>query len=79
MILYLRYLYYLFRIQEHSSIGRIYSIPQFYESLTLHIVVQFKPKLKDRDPKPEFGLILNKKWTYIQGCKSFFYKFNIIY
>ncbi|PKC06208.1 hypothetical protein RhiirA5_483430, partial [Rhizophagus irregularis] len=53
-------------IQEHTISGRYWDIPHFYESLTLRIVVSFKPKLKDRDPKPEFDLILNKKWTYDQ-------------
>ncbi|RGB42735.1 ubiquitin carboxyl-terminal hydrolase 5 [Rhizophagus diaphanus] len=53
-------------IQEHTSSGRYSDIPHFYESLTLRIVVSFKPKLKDRDPKPEFDLVLNKKWTYDQ-------------
>jgi len=53
-------------IQEHMAASRIHNIPQFYESLTLRVVVTFKPKLKDREPKPEFDLILNKKWTYDQ-------------
>ncbi|RGB42717.1 cysteine proteinase [Rhizophagus diaphanus] len=53
-------------IQEHKTAGRFWDIPHFYESLTLRIVVSFKPKLKDRDPKPEFDLVLNKKWTYDQ-------------
>lgn len=53
-------------IQEHTTSGRYSDIPHFYESLTLRIVVSFKPKLKDRDPKPEFDLVLNKKWTYDQ-------------
>ncbi|POG66834.1 ubiquitin carboxyl-terminal hydrolase 5 [Rhizophagus irregularis DAOM 181602=DAOM 197198] len=53
-------------IQEHTIFCRYWDIPHFYESLTLRIVVSFKPKLKDRDPKPEFDLVLNKKWTYDQ-------------
>ncbi|PKC11352.1 putative ubiquitin-specific processing protease 21 [Rhizophagus irregularis] len=53
-------------IQEHTTSGRYWDIPHFYESLTLRIVVLFKPKLKDRDPKPEFEIVLNKKWTYDQ-------------
>jgi ubiquitin carboxyl-terminal hydrolase 7 len=46
--------------------NRIHSIPQFYETLTLRVVVSFKPKLKDRELKPEFDLVLGKKWTYDQ-------------
>jgi len=53
-------------IQEHMAASRIHSIPHFYESLSLRVVVSFKPKLKDREPKPEFDLVLNKKWTYDQ-------------
>ncbi|CAB4447002.1 unnamed protein product [Rhizophagus irregularis] len=53
-------------IQEHTTSGRYWDIPHFYESLTLRIVVSFKPKLKDLVPKPEFDLVLNKKWTYDQ-------------
>ncbi|CAG8488525.1 10217_t:CDS:10 [Acaulospora colombiana] len=51
-------------IQGHQDAGRIYSIPQFYEHLSMRIVVQFKPKLKDREPKPEFELVLNRKMGY---------------
>ncbi|GBC24696.2 cysteine proteinase [Rhizophagus irregularis DAOM 181602=DAOM 197198] len=53
-------------IQERTTSGRYWDIPHFYESLTLRIVVSFKPKLKYRDPNPEFDLVLNKKWTYDQ-------------
>ncbi|CAB5149159.1 unnamed protein product [Rhizophagus irregularis] len=53
-------------VQERTTSGRYWDIPHFYESLTLRIVVFFKPKLKDRDLKPEFDLVLNKKWTYDQ-------------
>ncbi|RHZ60946.1 hypothetical protein Glove_350g9 [Diversispora epigaea] len=62
-------------IQEHSAAGRVYNIPQFYEFLSMRIVVQFKPKprpkevenvskFKDLEPKPEFELVLNKKMNY---------------
>ncbi|CAG8517017.1 2181_t:CDS:10 [Diversispora eburnea] len=62
-------------IQEHSAAGRVDSIPQFYEFLSMRIVVQFKPKpkpkegenvskFKDLEPKPEFELVLNKKMNY---------------
>ncbi|CAG8737552.1 19364_t:CDS:10, partial [Gigaspora margarita] len=51
-------------IHEHNTAGRIREIPAFYESLSMRIVVQFKPKYKDREQKPEFELVLNKKHTY---------------
>ena len=57
--------------------NRIHNIPQFYESLTLRVVVSFKPKLKDREPKPEFDLVLGKKWTYDQACRIFLILFDI--
>ncbi|RGB42730.1 ICP0-binding domain of ubiquitin-specific protease 7-domain-containing protein [Rhizophagus diaphanus] len=52
-------------IQEHIEAGRIHSIPQFYESLSLHTVFSFKSRLKNY---PKFNLILNKKLTYNQAC-----------
>ncbi|CAG8773020.1 10712_t:CDS:10, partial [Cetraspora pellucida] len=51
-------------IQDHVSTGRIYSIPQFYESLLMNIIVQFKSKFGYKDLIPEFSLILNKNMTY---------------
>ncbi|CAG8433376.1 8105_t:CDS:10 [Ambispora gerdemannii] len=51
-------------IQDHQAENRIATIPQFYEYLTCRIVVQFKPKFRDRELKPEFELVLNKKWNY---------------
>ncbi|RIB22128.1 hypothetical protein C2G38_1998864 [Gigaspora rosea] len=51
-------------IQEHVSVNRIYSIPQFYESLSMNIVVHFKSKFGYKDPIPEFNLVLNKIMTY---------------
>ncbi|CAG8722973.1 1688_t:CDS:2, partial [Dentiscutata heterogama] len=51
-------------IQEHISAGRFYSIPQYYESLSKNVIVQFKSKFGYRDLIPEFGLILNNKMTY---------------
>ncbi|CAG8566428.1 7948_t:CDS:10 [Funneliformis caledonium] len=53
-------------IQEHSLAGRIHNIIQFYESLTLRIVVSFKPKLKDRDPKPEFDLVAEQVAAHLR-------------
>ncbi|PKY24462.1 cysteine proteinase [Rhizophagus irregularis] len=52
--------------QEHTIAGRSWNIPHFYESLTLRIVVSFKPRWKYQNSKHEFDLILNKKWTYDQ-------------
>ncbi|CAG8473227.1 8493_t:CDS:10 [Acaulospora morrowiae] len=60
-------------IQDHQAAGRIYGIPQFYDHLSMRIVVQFKPnpkpkdreqKQKDPEPKPEFELVLNRKMGY---------------
>ncbi|RIA93959.1 ubiquitin carboxyl-terminal hydrolase 5 [Glomus cerebriforme] len=51
--------------QEHTTAGRICFIPQFYESLALRIVVSFKPKLKDREPKPEFELVAGAVATHL--------------
>ncbi|CAG8784492.1 16298_t:CDS:2, partial [Racocetra persica] len=48
--------------QEHIAAGRIYDIPTFYESLSMHIIIQFKPKY--HESKPKFELILNKKYKY---------------
>ncbi|GES93039.1 cysteine proteinase [Rhizophagus clarus] len=48
------------QIIEYTESGRIYSIPQFYESLNLLTVVSFKPEWQDWF---EFGLILSKKST----------------
>ncbi|GES75615.1 cysteine proteinase [Rhizophagus clarus] len=54
-------------IQKHTTAGRCFDIPQFYESL---ITVSFKLKLKDRDPKSKFDLVLSKKWTYDMVAKA---------
>ncbi|KAF0546335.1 putative ubiquitin-specific processing protease 21 [Gigaspora margarita] len=43
---------------------RIHDIPVFYELLYMRIVIQFRPKYKYPDPKPEFELVLNKLYTY---------------
>ncbi|RIA93955.1 ICP0-binding domain of ubiquitin-specific protease 7-domain-containing protein [Glomus cerebriforme] len=51
-------------IQEHTEAGRIHNILNFYNSLNLRTIVSFKPKLEDRNSKPQFDLILNKQWTY---------------
>ncbi|GBB89579.1 hypothetical protein RclHR1_01630017 [Rhizophagus clarus] len=50
--------------------GRCCDIPKFYKLLTLRIVVSFKPKFKDQEPKSEFNLILGKKWTYDMVAKA---------
>ncbi|CAG8473851.1 25155_t:CDS:2, partial [Racocetra persica] len=41
-------------VQEHTTAGRIYDIPTFYELLVMRVVVQFKPKNKDHKQGPEF-------------------------
>ncbi|CAG8794004.1 15947_t:CDS:10 [Gigaspora margarita] len=51
-------------VQGHTTAGRICDIPAFYESLSMRIVVHFKPRYKDREPNPEFELVLNKEYTY---------------
>ncbi|KAF0481181.1 cysteine proteinase [Gigaspora margarita] len=51
-------------IQDHVSANRIYNIPQFYESLSMNIVVHFKAKFGYKDLIPEFNLILNRILTY---------------
>ncbi|CAG8743930.1 16626_t:CDS:10, partial [Gigaspora margarita] len=51
-------------IEEHVAANRIYSIPQFYESLLMNIVVHFKSRFGYKDPIPEFKLVLNKDLTY---------------
>ncbi|UZO17948.1 uncharacterized protein OCT59_009277 [Rhizophagus irregularis] len=61
-------------IQEHIEAGRIHSIPQFYESLSLHTVFSFKPRLKNY---PKFNLILNKKLTYDQVAEAVAFHLNI--
>ncbi|CAG8702533.1 7573_t:CDS:10, partial [Racocetra persica] len=39
-------------------------IPQFYESLLMNVIVQFKSKFGYKDLIPEFSLVLNKNMTY---------------
>ncbi|RIB21024.1 ICP0-binding domain of ubiquitin-specific protease 7-domain-containing protein [Gigaspora rosea] len=51
-------------IQGHTTAGRIYNIPAFYDSLYMKIIVHFKPRYKDIEPNPEFELVLNRKYTY---------------
>ncbi|CAG8619403.1 757_t:CDS:2, partial [Dentiscutata heterogama] len=51
-------------IQEHVSANCIYSIPQFFISLSMNIIVHFKSKFGYKDPIPEFKLVLNKNSTY---------------
>ncbi|PKY58434.1 hypothetical protein RhiirA4_550053 [Rhizophagus irregularis] len=50
-------------IQEYIKAGLIYSIPQFYETLTSSNDFLFQPKLKDWG---QFDVVLNRKWTYDQ-------------
>ena len=59
------------RIREYVTGGCYYDVPLFYESLNSRIVISFKPKFKDLNPKPEFDLVLNKNWTYDQVCGTF--------
>ncbi|KAF0549637.1 putative ubiquitin-specific processing protease 21 [Gigaspora margarita] len=56
-------------IQEHNSAGRIHDIPTFYESLSMRIIIKFKPKYIDKRQNPEFMLVLNKKYTYDDVAK----------
>ncbi|RIB23989.1 ICP0-binding domain of ubiquitin-specific protease 7-domain-containing protein [Gigaspora rosea] len=51
-------------VQGHITAGRICDIPAFYESLSMRIIVDFKPKYEDSEPNTEFKLVLNKKYTY---------------
>ncbi|RIB26126.1 hypothetical protein C2G38_2240938 [Gigaspora rosea] len=50
--------------QKLVDAGRICNIAQFYESLSMNIVVQFKSKFGYKDSIPEFNLVLNKNMTY---------------
>ncbi|CAG8581315.1 9289_t:CDS:10, partial [Cetraspora pellucida] len=55
---------------QHTAADYICDIPKFYDSLLMCVVVQFKPKYKDREPKSEFELTLNKRNTYDEVAKS---------
>ena len=44
--------------------SRLPDIPRFYEYLASRVVVMFKPRFPDRDSKPQFELVLNKKMAY---------------
>ncbi|RGB42725.1 ICP0-binding domain of ubiquitin-specific protease 7-domain-containing protein [Rhizophagus diaphanus] len=61
-------------IREYTESGRICSIPQFYESLTLLTVISFKPEWQDYF---EFDLILNKKSTLYQVVEAVALHLNI--
>ncbi|RIB29020.1 hypothetical protein C2G38_2028065 [Gigaspora rosea] len=50
-------------IHEHLSAGRLYNIPQFYESISMSTIVLFRSKFGYKDPIPEFSLVLNKNTT----------------
>ncbi|CAG8548591.1 11917_t:CDS:10 [Cetraspora pellucida] len=54
-------------IQKYTDAGRIHDIPTFYESLSMRVVIKFKPK--HREQKPEFELILNKNHKYDDVAK----------
>ncbi|CAG8604518.1 507_t:CDS:10, partial [Dentiscutata heterogama] len=47
-------------IQEHTVVGRIHDIPTFYESLSMRIIILFKPKYINREQKPEFMMVANR-------------------
>ncbi|CAG8620867.1 1600_t:CDS:10 [Paraglomus brasilianum] len=51
-------------IQDHVMSSRLPDIPRFYEYLASRVVVMFKPRFPDRDSKPQFELVLNKKMAY---------------
>ncbi|KAF0468380.1 cysteine proteinase [Gigaspora margarita] len=51
-------------IQEHLSVDRIYSIPKFYESLSMNTTIMFRSKFGYKDPIPEFSLILNRNMKF---------------
>ncbi|CAG8478545.1 24164_t:CDS:10 [Cetraspora pellucida] len=55
---------------QHTAADVICDIPKFYDSLLMCVVVRFKPKYKDREPKSEFELTLNKRNTYDEVAKS---------
>ncbi|CAG8515001.1 708_t:CDS:10, partial [Scutellospora calospora] len=57
-------------IQKFIFTGHIYNILQFYESLSMNIIVQFKSKFGYRDPIPEFNLVLNKDSTFKTVAKQ---------
>ncbi|GBB99174.1 hypothetical protein RclHR1_03440007 [Rhizophagus clarus] len=61
-------------IQEHTEAGRIHSIPQFYELLSLRSVFSFKSKLNDY---PKFSLILNKKLSSDQVAEAVALHLNV--
>ncbi|CAG8845048.1 14094_t:CDS:2, partial [Gigaspora margarita] len=50
--------------QGYTIAGRICDIPAFYESLSIRIVIHFKPRYKYRELSPEFELVFNKEYTY---------------
>ncbi|ORX89747.1 ubiquitin carboxyl-terminal hydrolase 5 [Basidiobolus meristosporus CBS 931.73] len=40
------------------------TIPEYFDFIATRIVVLFKPKFKDREPRPEIELVLGKKMSY---------------
>ena len=42
----------------------------FYDFFLNRVVVNFKPKFEDPEPKPEFEITLSKKNTYEQVSRS---------
>ncbi|RIB29021.1 hypothetical protein C2G38_2239172 [Gigaspora rosea] len=51
-------------IQEHLSVDRIYSIPKFYELLSMNTTIMFRSKFGYKDPIPAFSLILNRNMKF---------------
>jgi ubiquitin carboxyl-terminal hydrolase 7 len=54
------------REQDFHANNQITNAPQFYEHLQNRILVQFKPKYEDPDPKATFEVMLTRKMTYEQ-------------
>lgn len=52
--------------QDFHANNQITNAPQFYEHLQNRILVQFKPKYEDPDPKSTFEVMLTRKMTYEQ-------------
>ncbi|KAM0756443.1 cysteine proteinase [Meredithblackwellia eburnea MCA 4105] len=52
--------------QDLDKQGMFTTPSQFYDFFLNRVVVIFKPKYEDPEPKPEFDLVLSKKMTYEQ-------------
>ncbi|KAF0553700.1 cysteine proteinase [Gigaspora margarita] len=53
----------------YTAKGLIHNISILYKLLYMRIVVQFKPKHEYQEQKPEFKLVLNKKFKYDNVAK----------